>query len=554
MAYDLFQQTEDDKKKEADQQANGVVIGQGSPVVNSAGGATGSGAPTRSGNYTNLQDYLRANSGSKFGQEVTQKIEGDVNQGAEAQQGFDTAYKSTVDQNRVTKNDAVLNKAKEYAPQVAENADLKNAYTKMRDAQYKGPQSASDLTDEYSKTTGAINKAQEVARANTDESGRKAYLDQQYGSGVGRNTYNSGQQKLDNFLIQSDPNSQGRFEELNQKAQGLTGQFDQLKNALQQYSQGAKTDTEATRKAAREAIGLTDQNTFGDNSRAALINKNAQARAESVNNYRQADDKLLRDAIKNKSLSPTQLARLGIGNNFHNQSDSILAALQTPGAVDKLSAMSSDEGRQLQALAELAGIQNPYFSDPSKINTMDSKQVTSLDPTKQKYFTDQFNQMVSEFGRRQATNSDPFLANSLGRIKIGTGGEYSTLTSAMNALNRWAAQNGSWSNGNARWDGHGDVRAVRNTYNDLSNYYNSLLSTYGMNDYVNTGYKAGVTPEIQPLPDYLNNPTPGEPMTPVIGRPVKPNPLLDVIKSGGTVGDYLNEENGRTGHRIEVTK
>ena len=561
MAYDYFSQTQSDKDKEADEQSQGVVIGGGSPVVQTGNEAQQQpGAPTKSGSYTNLQDYLKANQDSTFGNEVAGKIENTVKQGEEAANQFQNTFKSEADKNKIAANNIVLNQVKTDASKVVADPNQKDAYLKMRDAQYKGPLTATDLTDDYMKTTGALDKARMTAEANTTESGRKAYLDQEYGAGVGKNDYTVGQRKLDNFLIQNTPNSKNAFEQLNTKAQGLTGQFDQIKQALAEYAGGAKTTTEQARKAARDAIGLTDNNTFADTSKAALIDKAAADRAKAVNDYRAADEAALRNAIAKKSLTPEQLARLGVGTKPYGED--LRNYLTSPGTVDKFGAMTEREGSELSALAQLAGISNPYVTDADKgkIGKADLSAVAKIDAANQQKLKGTFQQKQDQYNQFMGgyTFNNPSIAGQLARLNIFKpphASAYDSLNSTLDNLSGWLRQNGS--NGNAKFSngpsGQTYYGTVLDVYRNLVGQRDALASQLGINDAFNTNMqqpgsgKSGDDFAPPKPPDLSTSPVEGG-GSPVTIDPVKPPmTLADWIQGGGTIGAYYDYLNGNSG-------
>ena len=562
MAYDYFSQTQSDKDKEAEEQNQGVIIGGGSPVVNAGSSAQQQpGQPSKSGAYTNLQDYLAANQDPRFGNEVVGKIKTTVDQAKTAQDEFQNQYKGQVDQSTVKKNDIVLGQVQKDASKVVADPNQTAAYTQMRDAQYKGPMTASDLADPYMNTAGKLTKAQQTASANTTEAGRKAYLDQEYGSGVGNNSYTAGQRKLDNFLIQNTPDSKAGFENLNTEAQGLTGQFDQMKKLLEQYSGSAKDTTAQTRAAARGAIGLTDNNTFADTSKATAIDKAAAARAKSVNDYRAADEAALRNAIAKKSLTPEQLARLGVGTKPYGED--LRNYLTSPGTVDKLGAMTEKESNELSALAQLAGISNPYVADAdkAKVGKADLSAVAKIDAANQQKLKGTFQQKQDQYNNFMGgyTFANPSISGQLARLNIFRpphASAYDSLNSTLDNLSGWIRANGS--NGNAKFSngpsGQIYYGTVLDVYRNLVAQRDSLASQLGINDVLNTNLqqpgtgKSGDDFAPPKPPDLSTSPVEGGGSPVKITPPEKPMTLMEWLAAGNAIGGYQNYLTGNQGN------
>lgn len=259
MAFDYFGQQEEDQQgqQQSQQGQNQQSLGSESPVV--TGSEPSSGAKTSSGSFTNLQSYLDANKGLNFGQEVAGKVQNQITGAEKAQQAAATGFKSAADQGSVAKNTDLLNSVRTDATSVVGDQSKKAEFEKMRDASYQGPMNLVDKTELYNPAAQATDKAYQTAQQTKDEGGRKAFLQQEYGSGAGRYGYNSGMQKLDNLLIQQDPGSKQAFAQTQQNAANAKNAFGTMKTDLNQYAQGKKQETAATRKSALDTLGLDDQ-------------------------------------------------------------------------------------------------------------------------------------------------------------------------------------------------------------------------------------------------------------------------------------------------------
>lgn len=313
MAYDYFQNQD---QQDDDEQSQMRELGAESPVV------TGNTPPEQgkkasSGQFTNLNAYLDANADQKFGEKVAGRVGSLVDNAEQEQKDAETTFKQQSDQGTVKSDDALLGQVRS-RPQ---DVDVQQ-FAKMRDATYAGPQTLSDNAELWSRAQGATDKAYNTAEQTKDEGGRKAYLNEQFGSGAGRYDYSRGQQKLDNLLIQQDPNSKAAFEAVRGRAQGAKTGFDSLNKALNEYAAGNASTTAKTRADSRSAIGIDDEGnwlpTDAVRGNAGAAQDDLEALDELVASQkanlgaRRGELEPAYDAKSINGLSPETLARLGI--------------------------------------------------------------------------------------------------------------------------------------------------------------------------------------------------------------------------------------------------
>lgn len=269
MAYDFFGQDEEDLKQN---DPMNVSLGQESPVVTGGGQKVeGSGSPkgTRSGQFTNLNQYLDANKSLGFGQKVADRVGTKVQAATGAIDDTDRSFRTESDAGSVDRDDNLIGRIGTDATGLVSNAGDFAKVQKMRDAQYQGPQNFASY-GKYGSTLDAVQKAQQATDATQTEGGRKSLLDQEFGSGAGRYDYNAGQKKLDNLLIQNDPASREAFQNQQQQAQAAQQRFQDLNQALDSYAQQNKAKTQATRTATRGAIGIDDTGAVLDSGNGAI--------------------------------------------------------------------------------------------------------------------------------------------------------------------------------------------------------------------------------------------------------------------------------------------
>jgi len=365
----------------------GQVIDSAPPAAPSAGEAKAKG-PTSSDKYQNLNDYLKANEGNGFGESFSNKVNEDVNKGTQAINNAGTQFKSQVDASTVNNNQALINSA------ISDPAAFNEAenFKKLRDASYGGPNSFSDSSDLYSKTYGQTKKAQDAANAAGSEGGRFALLDSYFG----RPQYNTGQKSLDNLLVQNNSNAQQGIAQARQNANEQRSQFQRQSAELSDYASQGRGTTEATRRAARSALGIDDAGNLVEGQGAIggalntlndeLAARKAQAQAD-VQGFQG-----LRNQRNLSQLTPEQLSLLGITEsditqgyinspqflqnqgirNIINPMYGVSGAGQFYGAnpyqyvsgpmdneLNMGNVATAQEAAKLRALQDLAGLQNP---------------------------------------------------------------------------------------------------------------------------------------------------------------------------------------------------
>ena len=254
MAYDYFQEQEDEQNQSASPQKS---LGQDDSVATGndpkQGAASGEGKGTSSGSFTNLNSYLDANRDQQFGQKVASKVSSQIDQADKTQADTDTSFRADVDKNTVNEDQDLISRASS-SP---ESVDVEK-FAQQRDATYKGPKNLVDRNDLYMGAQQATDNAYDTANQTRDENGRKAFLAQEYGTKQGRFDYSRGQQKLDNLLIQQDPSARQQFENNFARAAQTKDKFATLTGALNQYAGNAAAATAKTRADARSAIGIDD--------------------------------------------------------------------------------------------------------------------------------------------------------------------------------------------------------------------------------------------------------------------------------------------------------
>lgn len=259
MAYDYFQQQQEEEKDKQGQprplgQSGGLIEGTTPQSAQQDGGTK----KTSSSAFTNLNAYLDANKDQNFGQQVAGRVGSTIHEAELAQNQNEAAFRKSVDEGAVDQDKNLIDEVS-YSPDRVASDDKKAAsFEKMREAYYKGPNSFSERADLYQPAQQKTDSAYLAAKEARDETGRKAYLQQEYGAKQGRHGYTKGQTKLDNLLIQQDPSARDKFEAHYAKAGQVKDRFGTLSQGLNQYAATRKADTDNTRLTARNTLGLDD--------------------------------------------------------------------------------------------------------------------------------------------------------------------------------------------------------------------------------------------------------------------------------------------------------
>jgi hypothetical protein len=241
-----------------------------------------------------------------------------------------------------------------------------------------------------------MNKAAGLGERMGDSSGRKAYLDQTYGSGVNRN-YTEGEKSLDNYLISNTPGSREALEGNVSDAKALRGEFDALNNRLDAYQNQKKAETATTRSDTRTAIGLDEA---GNIDKEGTIQKYVDTISPRIEDRKRTavnDTSALRKSLQGKTgvsgidketaklmtgYDPTKfpgtayrgnLTVPGINGltefpgNFYGVNPSDYVNDINPGNINFSSVISKPESEKLGAYLNLADKPNTYISDPTSV-------------------------------------------------------------------------------------------------------------------------------------------------------------------------------------------
>jgi hypothetical protein len=363
---------------------NSVMSGTGSASSNPSAAANVPKRAASSGTgFTNISQYLDQNASQAQGlaNQVGDYVKGQGDVAKSALDQVETNFNTRVDLNTVKYNQEQAQQAAQNAAAFAQDDKNVEAFKKMRDAQYQGPLTLQDDTENYMAATNAVNKAKQVAQDVQSEQGRKDILGQIQ---AGRNT-TAGVNTFNNLLLAGDE----ARNTIQQSADGLGELETRLSSTAESAAAkaaAAKAETEATRNSIISQFG-------GDGTNSVdTLYKSLQ---DKTNKFITNTDSLNQSALNNfkngKALSAEQLRVLGITNAQYNellaQNNYLKSAYgqnqygnlalpsylqaKTAGAeynIDNVT--TADEYARLQALSKLMDADTAgYISDPSKLGT-----------------------------------------------------------------------------------------------------------------------------------------------------------------------------------------
>jgi hypothetical protein len=366
----------DDEEQDGSQiSASSQVIGSGTTAEQAANTAK-----KGSGQFANLDEYLRVNEPQAFGEKLAGKVGSDIDESSNAVQKANQEFQSRVDASKVTEDPDLVSRAVADPESVLNNDADRAQWEKRFNARYEGPNSLVDAADLFQSTRGATQTAMGKAGATKSEGGRFALLDNYFG----KPDYTSGQKSLDNLLVQNDKQANDAFAQVRENAQNLARNQASKERELAEYAAGAKSATEAARIAPRQALGVDDKgqvltNEAGQPDRGAigsLLQRLNSDLGTKRSRYTQMT-KNIRDAVASRDLSrlsAEELAMLDAGEipgNLYGVDPSTYLSFSPEADINLSSATSKADARRLDALLGLSDLQNTYL-DSSKAETAPS--------------------------------------------------------------------------------------------------------------------------------------------------------------------------------------
>lgn len=287
------------------QGASAGTLSRGGSAGSFGGGATGGGAPTQSGSFTNIQGYLNANSGQGAGMvdKATQDTQNEYKNTTGAIDSSLNSYKNSLGQ---------LNQAGSYGG----NKDGFAAYGDY--LQNTNNASAPNITGQNSAAVGQVQSAADAAKAGGSAwtSGLSANLGAQTG----------GNRALNSAIMGIDPSARARGNELQGQWSGIGGYLnnaqDKASNSANEYNRNlgnARSDYDSAKGQIAQIGPLSDSwsqtakniQSMMENDKTATPEQQA-VRQESLNRARENVAQL--EQARNSIYSSGRPTRLNLGN------------------------------------------------------------------------------------------------------------------------------------------------------------------------------------------------------------------------------------------------
>lgn len=344
--------------EEHQQGAPQVQISGASPTTDPEGsGAQMSSEPRKDLNtgshFQNLDKYLQTNQAQNFGGQVLGKVQGEISGAQDSQAQAGDKFRTQVATSDRTPTQEQISGA------IANptNADPKEfqSWTKQT---YTGPKSLAEAPEAWSQYFSGVDKAQTSAKALGSEAGRFSLLDSYFG----RPSYNFGEKSLDNLLVQGSGLGHETKKTQDQATQ-LRSQANEGAKALSGVAAERSGEVDRSRQGARAAIGIDDQGQVLTGDKAGALGKEYSAVDQELADARAgrtaAGEQTKRD-LGTGVLTADELKSLGLsdGQDIYGLD---LTQYLTPGAdLTRDQVMAPDERARIQALSQLAGIDDTY--------------------------------------------------------------------------------------------------------------------------------------------------------------------------------------------------
>lgn len=366
----------EEEKNPQQQGQQAPMTGGGETFSGGAGGPAPSAPQQQKGTnrqgsgFVGLDQYMAANKGSQFGNQLTGKVADTVNtaknQLTQGAQDFTNAsnqgtthwgdvgdeFKGIVDRAGKDTTDAQTQRAKQ-----------------LESTAYTGPQSFYG-TAGANQALGGIDKAKQQAGALQSDGGRFALLDQYFG----RPTYSLGQKTLDNALVSNQVGVPA-------KSQALLNRTNQISEDAKQTGQGLENLVTSNRQAAADtAKNATDY------AQGALGNfqTDLDKRYADFNTQNDTYNQSMRDMAGH--LDPNAAVRdqgdvyslLGLSNNqnLYGLND-FSKYLQDPTQVSESQFASPEEAARYRALGDIASDNFQLPIDASQAGTAGTGRLTA---------------------------------------------------------------------------------------------------------------------------------------------------------------------------------
>lgn len=336
-------------------------------------------ARTGSG-FTNLQQYLGANEGNNLNDVITGGVNqqlGGVNttlQGAQGDFASQLANASQLGSSTDIQNEQdILNKLNNSPTDINQN-DI-NAFQNYRTTNYNGPKQLSD-TSEFPKLTGQVDYLNSLGK-NLQNPGGKSQLLSTF---INRPDYTQGEQNFDATLLGNSPNN-ASFNQLGQQIQNTSKAVAGAEAQAGAQAQNTADQTQQFKQGVYNTLGLDQTGNYTGANQNGLIEQNANTLNQRVNDYTQQQNAAYQQSLQdlqnqNVTNNPYLASLSGMTTYGVAPSSALLTKAIAPNASNVASA---NDAARINALTQLAGINNTFITDPSQVGTYNHSAPVSFD-------------------------------------------------------------------------------------------------------------------------------------------------------------------------------
>ena len=332
--------------------------------------------------FTNLQQYLGANEGNDLGNVITNGVNqqlGNTDTTLQAAQGDFANQVGNADQagssSDITNEQNILNNALNNPNQVSQQ-DI-TQFGNWRNANYNGPNQLTDVS-EFPQLTGQLNYLNSIG-TNLQNPGGKSQL---LNSFINKPNYSQGDQNFDTTLLGSNPKNSASFNALGQQIQNTNNAVTGAESQAGAQAQNIADQTNQFKQGLYNNLGLDQTGNYTGANQQGLIEQQNSNLQNQV-----ASDTAAQNAAYTNSLSDLQ--NLSVGNNPYLAS---LSGVTTYGvnpantnlltksiAPNASNVASPQQAATINALSQLAGINNTFITDPSQVGTYNAAKPVSFD-------------------------------------------------------------------------------------------------------------------------------------------------------------------------------
>jgi hypothetical protein len=336
--------------------------------------------------------------------------------------------------------------------------------------QYTAPQSF----DASQQLGGQVNNYQSLANLTQTEPGRKSLLQNLYNTPF----YSSGQQDLDNLLLQASPGQLPQLEQVGNYASQLQNVYNNAQSGTQQLASQVGQNLGAIQSNAQNALSGAINN-FGTN---------AQQTYNDVIAKRQADAAAAQSGLSKGFISQSDFDAAHLPNNISLYGLSNLSNYITPSVASptQLQAISPEQQSYINSLGKLAG--NVLTGAPTSVLSQfqgNNQAGTFKDPA----YTFNSQNFLNDANRRQAEYKNQL--NNVYQGHTGSGNPVQDYTQFMS---------------NVGLDPNMSREQLQNTVSQMDPFVQQNFGNYllGLQDLINN-YKLdnqGNTNQLQIKPSY----------------------------------------------------